>query len=702
MLLLNEIKIRDFLSHFETNIEFKKDTKALLTGSSGSGKSSVVEGLLWCLYGRARTDNRNLVRKGAKSATVSLKLIDGDKQYLITRSVSDKGKNELAVTQSVDGLPFVHIDKTGIKDIQNWIENELLHSSYALFTNSVAYPQDNTDNFVKATASERKDLLLEIIHAGDLDVFYEKARTALITEETNSTVILSKIEGYEKNIKDFEPIAARVEEYQKDIEKYSVESARLSVFEKKIESELNDIKTINEKIKDKESVKARIHSGMISKESEIKLKENRIQQNLSIDINTARQNVEKAKTFLEEILVIEKKLKLNAEIQSKINVFLVNKPTSFDYTNDIERLNKQLIPLIKDSGRCPSGDKCPFTIPIRGQIAFLEEQIIEKKKKTEEDKALLNKWSTEFALLSTAEDTAEDYKKYDELKKRHKELSLYEQVVLKYELFLKENEELKIIIEELKKSIISDFLEIKVIEEEINNLKLSLTASNLMTLNNELGRVRLEILDRQNKRDNATRGHSTALQARNNILEARNSLLELQKEVDETRERLGCLKLIKEAFGSKGIKATVIDYIIPQLEERINELLGQLSDFKIKLDTQQTKADEEGIKEGLWITVINAEGEELPFDSFSGGEKVKITMAISEALASLMNAIGFRILDESINSLDSESTESFVEVLIKLQEKFPQLLIISHLPEIQDLFEEKIKIIKVSGISKVI
>ena len=60
---------------------------------------------------------------------------------------------------------------------------------------------------------------------------------------------------------------------------------------------------------------------MISKESEIKLKENRIQQNLSIDINTARQNVEKAKTFLEEILVIEKKLKLNAEIQSKINVF---------------------------------------------------------------------------------------------------------------------------------------------------------------------------------------------------------------------------------------------------------------------------------------------------------------------------------------------------------------------------------------------
>lgn len=94
--------------------------------------------------------------------------------------------------------------------------------------------------------------------------------------------------------------------------------------------------------------------------------------------------------------------------------------------------------------------------------------------------------------------------------------------------------------------------------------------------------------------------------------------------------------------------------------------------------------------------------EELSFDSYSGGEKVKITIAISEALASLMSSIGFRIMDENIISLDRESTEGFVEVLTKLQEKFPQLIVISHLQEVKDIFEKKVEIIKVNGISKII
>lgn len=701
MLLLNEIELINWISHEHTKITFKDNEKLLLEGKSGSGKSSVVEALLWSLYGEARAENKNLVRRGAKTATVSLKLEDGAKQIIVTRSTNNKGKNELAVTQSVDGSPFVHIDKTGIKDIQNWIENELLHSSYTLFTNSVAYPQDNTDNFVKATASERKDLLLEIVRAGDLDIFYEKARIILTTEETNATIVLSKIEGFEKNIKDFEPIASKVEEYQAEIEKCSSEHELLIASEKKVETEINDIKTIESQIKNKELLESKVISNMASKTVEINKKKEKIKQNLSIDIDTAKKNVEESKKVLEEISSIENKLKLAAETQSKINVYLSNKPTSYDFTNDIDRLAKQMIPLVKDSGKCPAGDLCPFTVPIRGQIAFLEEQIAEKKQKMKEGQTALDKWSTEFVLLPKAEDTSEDYKKYEELKKKYRELSIYESTVLRYDLSLKENEDLDIQIGELNRGVMSDYLESETIKKEIVDLRVSLIRFNIINLNNELSNIRLEVINTRNKGNEATRGHALALQARSNVLEARKSLVTLQKDVNDINERLECLKLIKEAFGSKGVKATIIDYIIPQLEERINELLGQLSDFKIKLDTQQTKVNEDGIKEGLWITVVNAEGEELPFDSFSGGEKVKITIAISEALSSLQNSIGFRIMDENIISLDKESTESFIEVLTKLQDRFPQLLMISHLEEIQDLFEDKITIIKVGGISKI-
>ena len=128
-----------------------------------------------------------------------------------------------------------------------------------------------------------------------------------------------------------------------------------------------------------------------------------------------------------------------------------------------------------------------------------------------------------------------------------------------------------------------------------------------------------------------------------------------------------------------------------------------MSDFRIRLDTQQSRADiEDGIKEGLFITVKNSEGVELPISNLSGGEGVKVSMAISEGLASLGNSVGFRILDECINSLDNESTQSFVEVLLKLQENFPQVLCISHICSVKDIFEKRLNCVKINGISKII
>jgi len=57
-----------------------------------------------------------------------------------------------------------------------------------------------------------------------------------------------------------------------------------------------------------------------------------------------------------------------------------------------------------------------------------------------------------------------------------------------------------------------------------------------------------------------------------------------------------------------------------------------------------------------------------------------------------MNQIGFRIMDENIVSLDKESTEGFVSVLNRLQDKFPQLIVISHLQEVKDIFEKRLKL----------
>jgi DNA repair exonuclease SbcCD ATPase subunit len=141
--------------------------------------------------------------------------------------------------------------------------------------------------------------------------------------------------------------------------------------------------------------------------------------------------------------------------------------------------------------------------------------------------------------------------------------------------------------------------------------------------------------------------------------------------------------------------------LIPKLEDTINETLSKLSDFRIRFETQKSGSGKDTVLEGLFISVINSEGDELNIENMSGGESVKISSAIFEGLASISNC-SFRIMDETVVGLDEETIQSFAEVMLQLQKNVSQLICISHLTEINDLFEEKLEVIKTNGNSKIL
>jgi DNA repair exonuclease SbcCD ATPase subunit len=183
--------------------------------------------------------------------------------------------------------------------------------------------------------------------------------------------------------------------------------------------------------------------------------------------------------------------------------------------------------------------------------------------------------------------------------------------------------------------------------------------------------------------------------------EAQKTIQGLEEEVKGHSAQVGSLKAIKEAFGSKGIKTVIIDFFVPKLEDKINEILAKLSEFRVEIDTQREGADNENTVEGLFINIVDGQGQRMDFLNYSGGEKMKIIVAISEALASLQN-IGFRILDEIFVGLDDASTESFAQVLTQIQSQFKQLFVISHLSQIKDLFDDRIEVVKQNGESLII
>jgi len=702
MILLKTLTIKDFISHENTTINFKENEKILLDGKSGSGKSSVTEAILWTLYGKGRSDNRALLRRGSKNAIVSLRFIDGERETYITRSISATGKNSLTVTQNTGSEgQFIAINRVGIKDTQEWIEKEFLKASFELFTNSIAYPQENENSFVKANASKRKDLLLEIIRAGNFDNLYEKTKKFLSEKEIEILVSSNKYSEIERQIKQYEEQAGKYTIAKKKADEREVLIKIEEEKEKELENKLSKISTTGTELIQLKSMKQKFIGLITDFKFSLVKTESIIEEHNKINIKERRLNIIEIDNLKNEAQKIEIELKKNFESQQKFNQHLANRPQVIDYSKEIEEINQRLIPLIKDSCKCPAGDDCPFVIPIKGQIDFLTEQIKVKTESTEKNQKEVKLWSDEFKLLPEMGDNSILYSRQTEIKERMKILEPSINIVSEFNKTEESIPTLLSNIEEYKKKIIDTNEQILLLDKQIEEQESLLKDIDINKINIDLSNTRITKKRHQDLRDLDVFEMNTALSAKNSLKEASTTLVELSSGISKVMLEKENLELLKEALSPRGVKAVVVDYLVPQLEDRINSVLSQMSDFRIRLDTQKAKADDDGVKEGLFITVINDKQEELPIENLSGGEGVKVSMAISEALASLMNQVGFRILDECVTSLDSESTESFINVLLKLQEKFPQVITISHIIEVKDVFEKKIEIIKINGISKI-
>jgi len=703
MILLKNLKLNNFLSHEDTDIVFNKNTKLLIDGKSGTGKSSIIDAIIWCLYGVSRTDNKSIIKHGESKTTVSLELVESNLNisYLITRSTTDKAKNTLEISETTDD-GIVPISRNGLKDKQDWIEKELLRCSYTLFVNSIAYPQNNVDNFVYQNAPRRKDLLLEIANISDFDLYYARARDLLQLKNEEKIRLESLLSINTRSIDEKKLLVVDISELKTELDSINFELTKegsnleLLISEKsKIGDFMPQINGIKINIHEKEKDVSLLKTNIESKRRNIEICE-------AIDIESLKEKTKDYEILKNRKNELELAYSQEVERTNRLLALMSNKPTERDYDSEISQLNQRLIPLIKETGSCPAGDNCPFVLPIKSQISYLEEQIKEKtelKGKLDQEKNEYTKRVSEIGLSAFSDENKV------ELQSVKTQVSSCEEAISKLAIAQAQIDTLP------------------VLRSELSELE-----TRLFKLNDEISVLKIELL----QKEEAQRGIDTTaftirerdIRSRINDLSVKASILkhkmsvsdDASKSIDKLTEEnskiisdvenvnktIDDLSSIKEAFGSKGLKTVVIDYLIPRLEEKINEVLSSLSDFRITLDTQKTGSDGESIIEGLFINIYNENGEKLDFASYSGGEKIKISMAISEALASLSNKIGFRLLDEAINSLDNESTQDFITVLLKLQDNFPQMVSISHIPEIKDIFEDKIQIIKNRGVSRII
>lgn len=706
MILLHRLRLENFLSHEETKLTFSNSEKLLIDGNSGSGKSAIVEAIVWCLYGKARVDNRFLVRRGADKCVVTLELDGEGNTYTIRRSATLKGGHTIEVLVD-NGEGAVHIDRNGVREIQDWIENELLHASYLLFVNSIAYVQDNSDTFVKQSAAKRKELLLEIIRANQYGEFYKKATDLLSSKLVEDARVSGSIEALTIRAQWLDGVASGLLENErgKNTCEKQLKTAEESLLElnKEIRSIENDFKEI---------MFVTSNLTLLKQVNDRLIDEKKTERKYIESYTSSKELVDKKLLEIEAIGDVEPKiLSLSKKISDdygramRRGYLVSNRAKQIDYAAQIVDIDKQIKPLRENADSCPSGSDCPLGAPLRAQISFLTDEKERRQGLALEQERVRQKQEEEEISLEKpliTEEEKELYTVYQELgtKREKLESEVYAKTI-EFDGWNKGDS-----LEDKLKDIIlrqdKNDKEMQVAEARFEELKSK--AKTRMTqaeMNDKV--TEMEGFVRRNKalikdcEEKIAIATVASAELANNKLEQE----KLTKEMVKIKDEIDGLKLIKEAFSQKGIPAVVVDYMVPQLENRINDILSQLSDFKMRIDTQRKNAAGDGLVEGLFLTIYNESGEEFDFDSYSGGQKLKITVAISEALASLQK-VGFRIMDETFTALDEESTDEFVEVMEKLQSQFKQILCITHLRNVKDLFDKKVTVTRVNNLSEVI
>lgn len=700
MILLQQVKLTNFLSHYSTTIDFEKNCKKIIIGPSGSGKSSIPDAITFALYGVGRVPNRSLIKKGKKAAKVQLTLIDGDITYCIDRSVDSAGKNSLEIHTKEGDKAWKPLQVIGLREKEIYLEKQILHSSYILFINSILYPQNNVENFVNQTAAKRKEILLEIINADSFDNYLKLTKEKLNGFEQTKSNNDSIINTINLSLSEDKLLAVELPAIQAEEQTKKKEIEQVNELLKGLSAKLTELnfkeKTKAEKEKELINFNNFILPAIKTEIQSLTIKIKELEELDTVKLQAEVANLDDLKAKFQAFRAMEQSVN---EWNTKTLEIMRTKPLARNFDNEIAEINKQLIALLSQpTEKCP---KCGFVLPNLykdSNIKRLQEELITRNQEKAE---YVKKEEVYFKAIEGL--GAQPLVDRTAISTLETEISVKEKRKAEIEIIIK-NREWDIKIHQGK-------LEDKIKELNENENKIIKLAEEIEVLKNEI-----KDSDAIKKEEENLTSKKIILENAYNILIGKLSVANealrrvtaneekvkiLVKENNKLGENVELLELLRGAFSPNGIKAIITDYIIPELEERINIILSKLSSFRIKLSTQKSSVDGEKVIEGLWLTIINDQNEELDFLNYSGGEKMRISLAIQEGLATLQK-IGFRIMDEVIVGLDQNTIEDFGSVMIKLKEDISQILVISHISEIKDLFEDKLEIKKINGTSEIV
>ena len=172
------------------------------------------------------------------------------------------------------------------------------------------------------------------------------------------------------------------------------------------------------------------------------------------------------------------------------------------------------------------------------------------------------------------------------------------------------------------------------------------------------------------------------------------SLFEQKQEYQDLQREFAAYDLYMQCMHPNGIAYDIIKKKIPVINEEIAKVLANIVDFEVFFEASGNKFD---------IFIKHPRYEERPIEMASGAEKSLSAMAIRLALlgVSSLPTGDIFILDEPGTALDEDNMSGFIRILELIKVYFKNVLLISHLDSLKDCVDMQIVIDKKHGYARV-
>ena len=175
-------------------VDFSQLDLFSITGPMASGKSALIDAMVWCLYGRTArygADSKGVISTGEQTCEVTLDFTLGTRWFRAVRrtgKITDSGLSER------EGEEWIQ-DASGSARLTNRIE-ELLGLDFDSFTKTVILPQGRYAEFLTSEPKKRRELLAKILELGVYARVADQAKLVADREKTRAETLRETLAQY--------------------------------------------------------------------------------------------------------------------------------------------------------------------------------------------------------------------------------------------------------------------------------------------------------------------------------------------------------------------------------------------------------------------------------------------------------------------------------------------------------------------------